>query len=182
MLLRGENVVDQTREICGGALDLAQIQRLFRSDGSANAELQELGVTGNGVERRAKLVTHHPQKERLRAVGVLGFLAGVARFSEGRRDLAVAPIQFLIRALQPQQIPHPDTELRAIQGFGEKVLRSAAQPGHSRFAIVQRREHDDGNVPGGGVGLDRTRHLIAVHAVHQNVEQDEVGWLPQHRR
>src|SRR5207247_10305128 len=75
VLLRGENVVDQTREICGGALDLAQIQRLFRSDGSANAELQELGVTGNGVERRAKLVTHHPQKERLRAVGVLGFLA-----------------------------------------------------------------------------------------------------------
>ena len=37
-----------------------------------------------------------------------------------------------------------------------------------------------GNVLGGEVALDLGRHLVAVHARHHDVEQDEVGRLLRH--
>jgi len=47
------------------------------------------------------------------------------------------------------------------------------------MAIVHGGDHDDGNVLGGGVVLDRAHHLIPVHPGHHDVEQDEVGRLPR---
>ena len=82
--------------------------------------------------------------------------------------------------LEAQQVPHPHAQLGAIHGLGEKVLGAGAQPEHPGVAIVQGGDHDDGNVLGGEVALDLARHLVAVHARHHDVEQDQVGRLLRH--
>jgi len=92
-----ENVVDQAQKVGGGALDPPEILDLIRIDHAANSQLEDLGVAGDGVERRAKLVTHRAQKHRLGVVGVLRHHACLAGLGECRcrRDAKSDPIQRL---------------------------------------------------------------------------------------
>ncbi len=53
------------------ALDVTQIITLAVADRSANAELQEIRVTSDGVEWRSELVAHRREEIALGAIGGL---------------------------------------------------------------------------------------------------------------
>src|SRR5205823_12964268 len=71
----GENIVDEAQEIGGRSLDATEILRLIRAHRSPDSHLEDLGVARDGIEWRAKLVTHRAQKESLGVVGVLSHFA-----------------------------------------------------------------------------------------------------------
>jgi hypothetical protein len=76
--------------------------------------------------------------------------------------------------LEAQEVPHPHAQLGTIDRFGEEVFGSGVQPEQPGIAIFQGGDHDDGNVLGPEVSLDRARHLVTINARHHDVEQDEV--------
>jgi len=66
---------------------------LLAAEHSANAEVEQIRVADDGVERRAKLVTHDGEKLRLRAVGCFRFRACYALTLELLRLLfGAAPV------------------------------------------------------------------------------------------
>ena len=79
-------------------------------------------------------------------------------------------------ALHPQQGPHPGQELGLVERFAQEVIRSRLEPLDLVFGLA-RRDHDDGQVGGGRVGPEPAADLVAVHARHENVEEDEVRSL-----
>ena len=125
---------------------------------------------------------HDPDRRRVerRPVETLAVnQVGRPRAHLAFEHLAV-PVVIVAVGLEAQQVPHPHAQLGPIHGLGEEVLGSGAQPEHPGVAIVEGGDHDDGNVLGGEVALESCGHLVAVHARHHDVEQDEVGRLLRH--
>jgi hypothetical protein len=65
----------------------------------------------------------------------------------------------------------------AFQAHGLGQQRAAGRHrAFGRFLLCHRAgEEDHGHLPQRGVGLDAPRQLAAVHAGHDDVQQDEVG-------
>ncbi len=61
-----------------------------------------------------------------------------------------------------------------VEGLGHEVLGPGFDAAHGAFHVVQRRQHDDRNVPQPLVGLDEFEHTEAVQFGHDDVEQDKV--------
>ena len=143
--------------------------------------LEDVRPAENRIERCAQLVGDGPQEGIFGAVGLFRARQRLHQLTRARGHLAFEHLAVLVVivavGLQAQQVPHPHAQLGTIHGLAEKVLGSGAQPEHPGVAIVQGGDHDDGNVLGGEVALDRARHLVAVHARHHDVEQDQVGRL-----
>ena len=104
---------------------------------------------------------------------------GGARADLALEDLAVAVVVVAV-GLEPQQIPHPNRELGTVDRLAQKLLGAGLEAAHPGVAIVERSDHDHGNVLGGGVRLDGFGQLVAVHPGHHDVEQDQVGRLALH--
>src|SRR5688572_19090117 len=68
-------VVDQGEEMALALLDAFQVIALRFGNRPADTQHQQLGVTGDGVERRAQLVAHRREEIALRLVGRFGSLA-----------------------------------------------------------------------------------------------------------
>ncbi len=128
---------------------------------------------GDGVEDQLVLPA-----QRLQGRRPLDEVGG-ARDHLAFEHLAVLVIGLAV-GLEAQQVPDPHAELGAIHGLAQEVLGPGTQPQHPRLAIVHGGDHDDGDVPCGGVGLDPGRHLGAVQPGHPEVEQDQVERLLRH--
>ena len=76
--------------------------------------------------------------------------------------------------LEPQEVAHPQPQLGPVDGLGEELLDPRTQCRQTCFAVVQGRQHDDRDVPGGRVSLDCAGHLPPVDPGHQEVQQDQV--------
>jgi hypothetical protein len=60
-------------------------------------------------------------------------------------------------------------------GFGQEIVGPGLQPLQPFRRLAKRRDHDDGDVAGGGVGFQAAAALEPVHAGHHHVQQDQVG-------
>ncbi len=92
------------------------------------------------------------------------------------------PAIVVAERLEPQEIFHTHGQLGAIHRLAEKVLRAGAESAHPRVAVAMGRDHDDRNVSRGEISFDLTRHVVAVHPGHHEIEQDQVGRLVSHHR
>src|SRR5438046_6896151 len=69
-------------------------------------------------------------------------------------------------------------ELARPERLREVLRRAGREPDRAVAIALVRREHDDGDVLGGFVGLDLTAHVEAVGSgTHVYVQEDEVGLL-----
>jgi hypothetical protein len=64
-----------------------------------------------------------------------------------------------------------DLRLDGLEHIVDRAHRVAAQ--HVRVVLVHRGEEDDGHVAGALARANERRRLVAVHARHQHVEQDD---------
>lgn len=57
-----------------------------------------------------------------------------------------------------------------------KVVGAGLEPAVAIGGAVERGDHHDWNVVGGGIGLEAAADLEAVHVGHHDVEQDDVAF------
>ena len=84
------------------------------------------------------------------------------------------PGLLIAQALLLQARAHPRAQQHRVEGLGEIVLRAQLDAADHRVHLVERRDHQDGDVAQLGVRLELAQHLGAALARHQHVEQDEV--------
>lgn len=70
---------------------------------------------------------------------------------------------------------HPQPQLDAFYRFADELLGAGFQPADARARFTEGRQHDDRNTCRGFVALQVAGHLVAVHARHHDVQQDQVG-------
>jgi hypothetical protein len=121
---------------------------------------------------------HAGRREHHRAGGlavhlVLGDEVGEAELAGGQ----VAQAQLVEHHLHAHEVAHPGEEREVVEGLGQKVVSAGLEPAHPFLRRVERRDHDDGDVRGLGVGLERGADRKAVHVGHHHVEHHHVGLL-----
>ena len=65
-------------------------------------------------------------------------------------------------------------EQHRVEGLRQVVLRAELDAPHHAVHLVERRDHQDGQLPQRRVALELPEHLVAVDAGHHDVEQDQV--------
>src|SRR5690606_25472626 len=61
-----EHLVDQSEEVLGGFPDANEHPLLLRVQRALDLEVEQVGVSDNGVDRRTQLVAHHGEELVLR--------------------------------------------------------------------------------------------------------------------
>ena len=89
------------------------------------------------------------------------------RRSQGE-DHLLGAFERVVEGLEPQCGPHARHKLHPLNGFGHEVVRS-------RFKRRDPVHHHHRQEPAERHRLDPAANLVAVHARHLHVEQDEVG-------
>jgi hypothetical protein len=77
-----------------------------------------------------------------------------------------------------QEAVHCPDEAQAVEWLHEQVVRAGPHGKRAVRAVVRSDHDDDGDVPKLGIGLDGATHLVAPHARHLEVRQDQVGTHP----
>ena len=72
-----ENVADQAQQMAAGVLDLVEVAGEVREPVFLGLFVQHFAVADNGIERRAQLVAHVGEEDRLGAVGGIGIDHGL---------------------------------------------------------------------------------------------------------
>ena len=100
---------------------------------------------------------------------------------QAQRVRAGAGAQLVRQHLQPHQPLHAAEQRHIVDGLGEEVIGTRLEATHPVLRLVERGDHDHGNVLGGRVLLDPPAHLDAVDPRHHHVEQHDVGAGALHR-
>ena len=72
---------------------------------------------------------------------------------------------------------HPREEGHVVDGFAEEIVGSGFQAADPVVDVAERRDHDDRDVAGLGIGFQPLAGLEAVHPRHHHVQQDNVRHL-----
>src|SRR5512133_293560 len=139
------------------------------------------------------LVRHAPEHTRQLAEGVVACCDGVeALGSEGRvldsprrlDDIAnlldVLELE-IVQALLGQAAVDPCAEQDGVEWLGQVVRRPHLDAAHYAPDVLERRDHDHGNVTELLVALDLREGVVAVELRHEDVEQDDVERLGSKR-
>ena len=92
-----------------------------------------------------------------------------------------AKLQLVGHHLQPEQALHPRHQRDVADRLGEEIVGAAFQSLHPVLGLIERCHHDDRNVRGARIGLQRRADLEAGHVRHHHVEEDEVDALRDRR-
>ena len=122
-----ENAVDQPGQMIGAAADHAHL--VARLGLQARVLLQQLGVAGDGIQRRAQFMAQSDDISALREIGGLGDLLGALQFGVG----ALVRVDFLD---QQRGLP-PGFRFRRAPA----LLRQHEQPRDDADDDGQREEH-----------------------------------------
>ena len=79
----------------------------------------------------------------------------------------------MLMLAMPQSLP--PWLRKGLEGLGEVVDAAGGEAADLVVGIAEAGEEDDGDLAEGGVGLEPGADLVAVHAGHVDVEEDEVG-------
>ena len=92
--------------------------------------------------------------------------------------------EFLLPVAQPfplQRRADAGAQQDRVERLGEVVLGAGFDAAHRAVKLVERRDDDDRNVVGMRRRLEPAQHLEAAHFRHDEIEQNEIEFLP-HRR
>ena len=107
----------------------------------------------------------------------LGLVVTVFGIELADDTVALAVTQLVEHGFEPQEAADPCEERDIVDRLGEKIVRARFQTADPVLALVQRRDHDHGNMAGVPVGLEPGTGFIPIHARHHDVEQDQIGLL-----
>ena len=85
-----------------------------------------------------------------------------------------AGAQFVGQHLQAHQALDPRHKLRVVDRFVEEVVRARLEALDAIRDLVERGNHDDGNVMGARIGLQPPADFETVHLRHHHVQQDDI--------
>src|SRR6185503_17362578 len=69
-----EHILDEPQQRLLVLLDARQVRALWLTQLAADAQIEQVDVAGDRIERGSKLVTHRRQEHALRAIGLFGML------------------------------------------------------------------------------------------------------------
>ena len=92
-------------------------------------------------------------------------------------ELAALPQQLVVERLDAQQRAHAREQLGLAHRLAEEVVGAGVEALGALLGRVERGDEDDRQHRVRRVGADRAAHVVAAHAGHHHVEQDEVGPL-----
>ncbi len=101
-------------------------------------------------------------------------VGGVLEPDLARGDRAHA--QLVGHHLEPHQRADAGDQHEVGRRLGEKIVGAGVEAAHPVARLVERGDHDHGNVLGDRIGLEAPAHLEAVHVRHHHVEQHEVAF------
>src|SRR5208337_2993984 len=160
--------------------------------------VEQLDRPGRQLPLEPRMLLHHFRQELDVVLGaaymVAGLVvAGLRERAQGdhrhilyRPDLLGPPhdLRLEVRVLVLQKIPDPlEAEVRTdprqhygrARRLGDVVLRAELEPLLLVDLLRFRRQEDHGNARGAGIFLESSAGLVAAHAGHHDIEEDEVG-------
>ena len=78
-----------------------------------------------------------------------------------------------------QACAHPRLQQHGVEGLAEVIVGAELDAPHHAVHLVQRGDHEHGDVAPRGIALDPLEHGIAVQVRHHDVEEDEVDGRPR---
>ena len=97
------------------------------------------------------------------------------RFSSASSSLLLQ--QLVVERLDAQERAHAREQLVLADRLGEEVVGAGVETLGALLSRVERGDEDDRQHRMRRIGADRRAHLVAAHAGHHHVEEDEVGAL-----
>ena len=147
--------------------DLAAVALEERLVARVDDQLRQLG-------RQEPPQTAHPLQ-----LGDLRLDTGLQLAVPGSQLVGLALDRVLV-ALDPGQGRHPGQQLALVDRLGQEVVGAGLQGLHL-LLVAARGDHHDRQVGGVGLLADPAAHLVAVHAGHHDVQEDEVDLGPVDR-
>ena len=92
-------------------------------------------------------------------------------------ELALLAQQLVVERLDAQQRAHAREQLVLADRLAEEVVGAGVEPLGALLGRVERGDEDDRQHRVRRIGADRAADVVAAHAGHHHVEQDEVGLL-----
>jgi hypothetical protein len=84
--------------------------------------------------------------------------------------------QFIRHQLEASQRAHARNESHIGYRLGEEVVGARIEPPDAVGGLVERSDHDDGNMVGRQPCLQAATDLEAVHIRHHDVQQHEIAF------
>ena len=156
----------------------------FQQDRVGDADLADVmddPAAVEGVERALWQPQLHADMARSlgHAMRVLLGVLVLRLDSRGQReDHLLGAVERVVHGLQPQSRAHARNQLDPVDRLAHEVVGAGLQRQDPVVRVVERGQHHDRQKPSSGPGLDAPADLVAVHARHLHVEQDQVGRLP----
>ncbi len=121
----------------------------------------------------------HQQGTRLRHPLRCPGVRGLHLFPQQR---LAYPAVLVFKLLPANLRPHARLDHLEVAGFRQVVVRTRAQPLHHCLPVLERREHDQWDIPDHRRRLDPTAGLLAANARHQEIEKNAVDQLHSQQR
>src|SRR5271157_4881622 len=91
------------------------------------------------------------------------------------RQIGQRALKLVLEVADPQEAADPAQELDLVDGLGQEVVGPGLHATLEIRGFVERGDHQDQEVLGGGVGADLAAHLEARKPWHHDVQEEEVG-------
>lgn len=82
-----------------------------------------------------------------------------------------------LESVEPRDRAHPEPQLDGIDGFADEIVRASLESPVPRRAVVQRGDHDDGNLGVSARTSQPATNLEPIQLRHHHVEKDDVWML-----
>ena len=92
-----------------------------------------------------------------------------------------ARAEFIRQHLEANESLDATEQRNIVDWLGQEIIGARFEPPHPVLRLIERGDHDDGNVLGGRVTLDTTTDLDAINTRHHHVEQHDVRTGALHR-
>jgi hypothetical protein len=92
-----------------------------------------------------------------------------------RKDHVLRAVQCVVELLEVQRRAHARDQLGAVDRLRHEIVSARLERGNAVRGLAQAGDHHHREEAAPRHRLDPTAHLIAVHAWHANIEQDQVG-------
>jgi len=105
--------------------------------------------------------------------------AGRQRDARAQLLLGRHPHEHLVgQPFEPREVSDARDERQVVDRFGEEIVGAGFEPLQQIAGLIERGDHDHGDMLRPEIRLEPPADFEAVHARHHDVEEDDVGRLP----
>ena len=144
---------------------------------------ENLAGKGGKIRRDRRTGWSHPEsgrrsRPRLGGCALRSFPAGYSatarRFCSSRPAIVDKSLLAIAQPLSLQGGVDARAQQHRIERFRKVVFGPRLDATHDAVDLVERRDHDDRNMPDDRIGLEPAQDLESVHIRHHQIEQDKI--------